>query len=56
MTLKELLGRGKRGEEPGYLGVLQQRTGSLNIKRLLLMKENQIAQVKEFSAFLYMKM
>ena len=31
--------------------VLQPRAGSLNIKRLLLMKENQIAWVKEFSAF-----
>ena len=31
--------------------VVQPRAGSLNIKRLLLMKENQIAWVKEFSAF-----
>ena len=35
------------GGEPGYLGVLQ----LLNVKRLLLMKENQIAWVKELSAF-----
>ena len=27
-------------EEPGYIEVLQQRAGSLNIKRLLLIKEN----------------
>ena len=40
--------------EPGYIGVLQQRTGSLKVKRLLLMKENQISQVKEFSAILCM--
>ena len=41
-------------EQSGFIGVLQQRTGSLNIKRLLLIKENQTSQVKEFSAFLYM--
>ena len=44
----------RRGDEPGYIRVLQQRAGSLNIKRLLLIKENQICQVKEFSAFLCM--
>ena len=27
---------------------------NLSIKRLLLIKENQISQVKQFSAFLYM--
>ena len=42
------------GEEPDYIEVLQQRAGSLNIKRLLLINGNQISQVKEFSAFLYM--
>ena len=42
------------GEEPGYIEVLQQRAGSLNIKRLLAKKENQISQVKEFRAFLCM--
>ena len=31
------------------------RAGSLNIKRLLLIKENQISQVKGFRAFLYGK-
>ena len=40
------------GEEPGYIEVLQQRADSMNINRLLLMKENQISQVKEFSTFL----
>ena len=44
----------KQGGEPGYIGVLQQRAGSRNIKRLLLIKENQISQVKEFSTFLCM--
>ena len=45
----------KRGEEePSYIEVLQQRADSLNIKRLLVMKENQISQVKEFRAFLCM--
>ena len=41
-------------EEPGYIGVLQQRPGSSNFKRLLLIKENQTSQVKEFSTFLCM--
>ena len=36
-------------EEPGYIGVFQQSSGSQNIKRLLLIKENQTSQVKEFS-------
>ena len=44
----------RRSGEPGYIGVLQQRAGSLNIKRLLLVKENQISQIKEFNAFLCM--
>ena len=39
-------------EEPGYIGVLQQKPGSRNIKRLRLIKENQTSQVNEFSAFL----
>ena len=33
------------GEESGYIEVLQGRAGDLNIKRLLLIKENQISQV-----------
>ena len=44
----------RQGEEPGYIKVLQQRADSLNIKKLLLLKENQIYQLKEFTAFLYM--
>ena len=44
--------RRRRGE-PEYIGILQQRAGSLNVKRLLLIIENQIPQIKEFSAFLY---
>ena len=44
----------RRGGKPGYIGILQPRAGSLNFKRLLLIKENHIAQVKEFSAFLCM--
>ena len=42
-------------EESGYIGVLQQRPGSRNIKRLLLIKENQISQVNEFTAFLCLR-
>ena len=43
------------GKESGYIEVLQQRAGSPNIKRLLLIKENQISQVKEFCVFLGME-
>ena len=39
--------------KPGHVEVLQQRAGSLNIKRSLL-KENQTSQVKEFRYFLCM--
>ena len=41
----------RRGEEPGYRNFA---IISLNVKILLLIKENQISQVKEFSAFLCM--
>ena len=44
-------------EEPGSAGVFakqKQKTSGENIKRLLLIKENQISQVKEFSASLCM--
>ena len=41
-------------EQPGFIGVLQQRSGSHNTKRLLIIKENQIPRINEFSAFLYM--
>ena len=44
----------KWSEEPGYVEILQQRVGNLVIKRLLLIKGNQISQVKECSAFLCM--
>ena len=42
------------GEKLDYTEVLQQRVGNLNTKRLLLIKENQISQVKEFGTCLYM--
>ena len=42
----------RREEEPGCTEVLWQRAASLNIKRLLIIKENQISQVKEFTTFL----
>ena len=48
VTLRELLWR-RQEDEPGYIEVLQQRAGSLNIERLLLIRENQMTQVKEFS-------
>ena len=44
----------RREEEPGYIKILQQGAGSLNIKRPLLIKENQTSPLKEFSAFLCM--
>ena len=50
MTRKELF---PGGWERSYRSLLQ-GAGSLNIKRLLLIKENQISQIKEFSAFLCM--
>ena len=40
------------GEEPGSIEVLQQRAGSLNVKRLLQIKENQMSQAQELCAFL----
>ena len=48
-----LLLRGKGGARI-YRSFLQQRLGNRDIKRLLLMKENQVSQVNEFSAFLCM--
>ena len=42
----------RRGEGgPGYGGILQQKPGSWNVKRLLFIKEKQISQVDEFSVF-----
>ena len=53
VTLKNAEEEGRAGTT-GYREVLQRRVGSLNSKKLLLIKENQITQVKEFSAFLCM--
>ena len=39
------------GEETGYIEVLQQSIGRLNIKRLLIIKENKISQVKKWLLF-----
>ena len=50
MTLRELF-RGEAGGARFYRS-LQHGAGSLSIKRLLLIKENQISQVKEFNPFL----
>ena len=36
----------------GYIGLFAKTPSGQNIKRLLLIKENQISQVKELSAFL----
>ena len=50
VTLRELLQEGK-----GWSEVIQKselRAGSLNIKILLLIKENQKSQVKEYRTFL----
>ena len=38
--------------EPGYIAVLATKKGR-NIKRLLLIKEKQVSQVKKFSTFLW---
>ena len=43
----------RQGEETDHIEVLL-RTGSLDFKRLLLIEENQISQVKEIGAFLRM--
>ena len=43
----------KEEKKPGYIETLRQPLGSQN-KMLLLFKENEISQVKEFSAFLCM--
>ena len=52
MTLRELLRGGGGGVN--LHRSLQQRAGCLNIKSILWIKENQISQVEEFSAFLRM--
>ena len=45
MSLRELL----RGGESGYTEVLQQTTGSLNIKKLLSVKGSQIFPVRNLA-------
>ena len=42
-----------RTGEPSYIEVLQQRAGNLNIRRLLLVKGNQITQVKELLFYVW---
>ena len=53
---EKLLQRGKVGERGAriYRSFCSKRPRSRNVKRLLLIKGNQISQVKEFSAFLCM--
>ena len=48
------LGERKKEERVRLYRSLQQGIGSLNIKRLLLIKENQIFQIKEFSVFFFL--
>ena len=42
-------------KESGYVKAFQQRAGSLNIRRFLLIKGNQITPVKECKVFLCME-
>lgn len=42
----------KRKEDARNIGVFATKSGSQNIEIVLLIKENQVAKVKEFSAFL----
>ena len=49
VTLRELLWRGKEGKCPIYTKVLQKRGDSLNIKRLLLFKENKIPTLRNLT-------
>ena len=51
-ALRDCSEEGRRTED--IQEFLQQRPRSQNFKRLLLIKENQICQVKEFSTFLCM--
>ena len=44
----------RQRKEPGNIEVSQQKADSLNIKRLLLITENQTSQIKEFSSLLSM--
>ena len=43
VILRKLLHGGKGRGELGYTGVLQQRAGSLNTKRVLLIKETSMS-------------
>ena len=52
--ISEGLFRRDEGEARIYRSFHNKKTGSWNIERLLLIKENQIYQVNEFSAFLSM--
>ena len=53
MTLREVFrGGGEGGGGDGLHRSLQKGAGSLNIERLLLIKENQLSQIKEFGAHL----
>ena len=45
----------RRGEEPGYIEVLQQRAGSLNIKRLSL-KKTRYPKLRNLVLSVYGKM
>lgn len=42
----------RQGGEPGYIEVLQQKTGSLTVRGFFINRENQISHVKKFSTFL----
>ena len=45
----------RKGKESDCIEILQERAGSLSIKRLLLIKWTQISQVKGSSTFLFME-
>ena len=49
IVLRNCLGEVR--EEPGYIGVLQQKPGNWSIKRLLLVKENQTSQMNVWELF-----
>lgn len=51
VTLRELLQGGKGRGGAGYTRVLQQRSGSLNIKRVLLIKETSYVKLKNLVFF-----
>ena len=51
VTLRQLLQGGKGRGGAGYTGVLQQRSGSLNIKTVLLIKETSYVNLKNLVFF-----